>query len=67
MVATRPIEAVIDLLGPCFQFLHAQHIGLLPREPAEKALASRRSQAICIERDYSQSGHSGTFSGSGKV
>ena len=46
--------AELVLLGFCF--LDADDVGVLPRQPVEKTLAGRRTDAVGVETDDSQGG-----------
>ena len=47
--------AVGQLLFLCFELLHAEHVGPLPREPAEETFARSAAQAVGVEGYDTQS------------
>jgi hypothetical protein len=53
-VAARMKCAVRDLLVARLELLDTKHVGPLPREPREKALARSAAQAVRVEGDDSQ-------------
>ena len=42
-------EVILELVFLCFGFLNADGVGILFGQPAEESLASRRTDAVCIE------------------
>ena len=54
VIAARVKRALRDLLVARLELLHAEHVGALPSEPREEALARCTAQAVRVEGDDSQ-------------